>query len=316
MLAEDAVNQCLHLDPTNYTSITPDQGPADRCIDQAACVDVYLKDGCTTAAEAGTGTVYHYCKVCLYWSDDRNCPKEDPKDTISHVCAGDEFLPVVPAPGLPAVEGATNKVEPFKGGVDDRYCQYVRFAASDEHARVYFTVKDGNGACLPAGQSSLNVTLGGIQASCSGPRTVNNTLAGCGRGDQENECLWEFKIPNPSKCQETKAQCPPKPPSPSPPRPPRPPRPPPGTPRPPAPPRPPRPPPSPPRPPRPPRYPEECKDPKSNGGNPGDGNSGGGSDNSGGNNDNNDDNGNIDNEDNKGNKGNKANKVNKVKKDK
>ncbi|KXZ43291.1 hypothetical protein GPECTOR_95g680 [Gonium pectorale] len=116
---------------------------------KASCVDVYLKDGCTTAVEAGTGTVYTYCKVCLYWSNARNCPKRDPGDTISHVCAGDEFLPVVPAPGRPAVIGATIKVEPFRGGVDDRYCQYVRFAASDEHARMYFTVKDGNGACLP-----------------------------------------------------------------------------------------------------------------------------------------------------------------------
>ncbi|KXZ50425.1 hypothetical protein GPECTOR_16g599 [Gonium pectorale] len=147
-------------------------------------------------SEAGTGVSYMYCSVCLFWTEERGCPK-DPRDSISHVCSADEFLSVIPAAGQRPATGATSKLNSWSSGSENRYCQWVRFNQSSNYTDVYFTVKDGSGSCLAAGQSSLDVTIQGLGATCTGPRTVGGKRAGCDKGDQANECLWKFVVPKP-----------------------------------------------------------------------------------------------------------------------
>jgi hypothetical protein len=110
---------CLYDDPYNTTTVAANKnGPADTCLNQAACLSVYFNSSsCTTTSESGSGAVYTYCRVCLFWGDDRNCPKDSTKDTISHVCSGDQFLPVIPGSGGAPVQGNTSKLQSWSGGV-------------------------------------------------------------------------------------------------------------------------------------------------------------------------------------------------------
>ncbi|KXZ49363.1 hypothetical protein GPECTOR_22g957 [Gonium pectorale] len=169
-------NACV-LNTGAYSDVDPtdDNGAAVTCRDQFNCIDLLFDGDCTTATEQGTGIAYHYCKVCLFWSQGRDCPKST-SDAISHVCAADRLLGVVHTPGQPPATGdsSTGKQENWDDGFNERFCQYVRFNATDQFQHVYFTVKDGANAnlCLLSNETSLNVTLGGIQASCSRPRVV------------------------------------------------------------------------------------------------------------------------------------------------
>ncbi|EFJ49171.1 hypothetical protein VOLCADRAFT_90034 [Volvox carteri f. nagariensis] len=244
------VPSCVHSDPTNYTYVDTDiSGPADSCYDQAGCLD-FLADSTTCRTISTSTGSWLYCQFCIFWSDVRNCPK-DAVDTISHVCSADEFWTpgVITSAGAEPTIGATNKLNTWASYSDDKYCQWVRWnnsAGASAWADLAFTVKDGTQACLSTGTPPLNVVINGIAASCQGPRTVNGVRAGCGQGDQANECLWTFRVPRPGtpsfKCSNVS-------PPPSPPRPPSPPPPPPPAPPPPPRPPPPRPPPLPPLPP-------------------------------------------------------------------
>ncbi|GLC58381.1 hypothetical protein PLESTB_001352700 [Pleodorina starrii] len=152
---------------------------------------------CTTVTVAVGGTAWLYCQVCLYWSNDRGSCVKSTQDTVSHVCMADQFFPVIAASGGQPTVGNTAKLNNWNDGVGDRYCQWVRWNSSNYDTEVVrFTVKDGSGTCREAA-SPLQVTLQGISATCQSPRVVNNTLAGCGTGDQTNECLWTFNVPRP-----------------------------------------------------------------------------------------------------------------------
>ncbi|GLC69476.1 hypothetical protein PLESTF_000834900 [Pleodorina starrii] len=72
---------------------------------------------------------------------------------------------------------------------------WVRWNSSNYDTEVVrFTVKDGSGACRDV-SGPLAVIIQGIPGTCEPPRVVNNTLAGCGTGDQFNECLWTKPAP-------------------------------------------------------------------------------------------------------------------------
>ncbi|KXZ42970.1 hypothetical protein GPECTOR_109g213 [Gonium pectorale] len=160
-------------------------GPAYSCANQAACLDLYFSDSCVTAAEAGSGMAYTYCKMCLFWGNTRNCPKK-PTDAISHVCAGDEFLPVVGNWSTSPVVGATAKLNTWKSGSNNRYCQWARWNTTSDYTDVYFTVKDGSGNCLTGSALVLNVTIAGVSATCQRPRTVNGIRFDCLHSDPSN----------------------------------------------------------------------------------------------------------------------------------
>ncbi|KXZ41215.1 hypothetical protein GPECTOR_644g756 [Gonium pectorale] len=143
-----SVPQCVHT-TTNYTNVAADiSGPADSCRDQAACLDVHVDSStCVTATESGTS--YLYCRVCILWSDARNCPK-DVTATVDHVCAGDEvFYPgFISNAGAAPVMGVTNKTTGWRAYSADRYCQWARWTSTQVTTDVVFTVKDGTGSCL------------------------------------------------------------------------------------------------------------------------------------------------------------------------
>ncbi|GIL44854.1 hypothetical protein Vafri_2312 [Volvox africanus] len=235
---------CTHSDPSNYTYYTTDiSGPADSCTDQSGCLDFLADSGTCRSITTTTGT-WLYCQFCIFWTDARNCPK-DAVDTISHVCSADEIWTpgVIPSAGAEPVLKATSKLEGWSAYSNNKYCQWVRFNATATWVDLAFTVKDGTQACLPANAQPLTATINGISATCQGPRSDSSgTRAGCGTGDQANECLWIFRVPRPGtqgfKCSNVSPPpsppTPPRPPPPSPPPPPKPPSPPP--PRPPTPP--------------------------------------------------------------------------------
>ncbi|GLC69474.1 hypothetical protein PLESTF_000834700 [Pleodorina starrii] len=187
---------CVFSNPGNYSNYTGDpKNGIESCTDQAGCLDVYMDGGtCTTVTGAVGGTAWLYCQVCLYWSNDRGSCVKSTQDTVSHVCMADQFYPVIATSGGQPTVGNTAKLYNWNDGVGDRYCQWVRWNSSNYDTEVVrFTVKDGSGACRDAA-SPLQVTLQGISATCQSPRVVNNTLAGCGTGDQTNECLWTFNV--------------------------------------------------------------------------------------------------------------------------
>ncbi|KAG2445129.1 hypothetical protein HYH02_008597 [Chlamydomonas schloesseri] len=221
-------DDCLYGNVANYSNPGPYEKPngAETCVDQANCLDVYVRSGsCSLAADAMTNTIYMYCEVCIYWDNTRGGCGKSASDSISHVCAGDQFLPVIDTKGGAPVIGDTNKLDSWKAGVDNRYCQWTRWEDTDTSPQtVSFTVKDGNGQCVAPGADPLAVALRGISATCQAPRVdeATQSLAGCGTGDQPNECLWSFEIPRPGTPSFTCAPNPPpapKPPSPSPPSP-------------------------------------------------------------------------------------------------
>ncbi|KXZ49362.1 hypothetical protein GPECTOR_22g956 [Gonium pectorale] len=111
-------NACV-LNTGAYSDVDPtdDNGAAVTCRDQFNCIDLLFDGDCTTATEQGTGIAYHYCKVCLFWSQGRDCPKST-NDAISHVCAADRLLGVVHAPGQPPATGgsSTGKQENWDDG--------------------------------------------------------------------------------------------------------------------------------------------------------------------------------------------------------
>ncbi|EFJ39488.1 hypothetical protein VOLCADRAFT_100903, partial [Volvox carteri f. nagariensis] len=127
---------------------------------------------------------------------------------------GDEFYPVIATAGGQPAAGNTQKLDGWSNGAENRYCQWVRWNSSNfDTELVHFTVKDGTGACRDA-PGPLQVTLQGLTATCQAPRVVNNTLAGCGTGDQANECLWSFNVPRPGTSAFKCASSPPLPPVP------------------------------------------------------------------------------------------------------
>ncbi|KAG2489384.1 hypothetical protein HYH03_012214 [Edaphochlamys debaryana] len=222
-------------------------GPAVTCADQAACLNIFYDAGNCVPMNGFT-----YCKICIYWDNSRGkCPKAV-ADTISHRCLGDEFIPILAQPGSTPAAGNTWKINGWASGRSAMACQWVRWETTDYFAQsVAFTVKDGNGLCVSPGSGPVTMTMAGLAASCQPPRTENGVLAGCGKGDQINECLWTFSVPRPGaegfSCNKSPRSPPPWPPPPPPsprPSPPQPPSPPPRPP-----PRPPRPPPDPPSPP-------------------------------------------------------------------
>ncbi|GFR39931.1 hypothetical protein Agub_g7, partial [Astrephomene gubernaculifera] len=209
---------CLYSNPGNDSGIVAGnkKGGIETCTDQAGCLDVYV-DGRTCSMTQGSGGSWLYCQVCLYWSDNRDaCVKSD-TDTVSHVCMGDQFYPVMPTAASSPAAGNTYKLESWSAGVNNRYCQWARWNSSNYGTEtVRFTVKDGSGTCRDVA-TPLAVTLQGVSGTCQSPRVVNNTVAGCGTGDQDNECLWSFNIPRPGTPDFKCAPRPPSPPSPSPP---------------------------------------------------------------------------------------------------
>ncbi|KAG2452915.1 hypothetical protein HYH02_002258 [Chlamydomonas schloesseri] len=193
---------CAHSDPGNYTSVSglAASGPAATCRDQAACLDVFYTDDCSFNIPVD-GVPYTYCQVCLLWQDaasnGRGCPKPA-SGTLSHVCAGDQFLATLSDSGASPVVGATAKRNTWYPGRAQRYCTWARWTSEEQTVPVTFTVKDASGACLPSPESPpLSVVLNGVPATCQNPRTVNGTLAGCGSGDQVNECLWTLQVSKP-----------------------------------------------------------------------------------------------------------------------
>ncbi|EFJ43503.1 hypothetical protein VOLCADRAFT_96399 [Volvox carteri f. nagariensis] len=223
-------------------------GGIETCSDQAGCLDIFMDSG-TCKTVTGSNASWLYCEVCLYWSNVRGTCAKSTGDTVSHVCMGDEFYPVIATAGGQPAAGNTQKLDGWSNGAENRYCQWVRWNSSNfDTELVHFTVKDGTGACRDA-PGPLQVTLQGLTATCQAPRVVNNTLAGCGTGDQANECLWSFNQPSPAKPPS------PQPPPPQPPSPPKPPSPQPPPPQPPSPVKPPIPQPPPPQPPSPPKPP-------------------------------------------------------------
>ncbi|PNH06500.1 hypothetical protein TSOC_007131, partial [Tetrabaena socialis] len=162
------------------------RGPGGpRLLTPQACINVWYSDSCVRGTVAGVAV--QDCQLCLFWDNSRNCPKGVATDSISHICSGDQFYNVIPSAGSTPVTGATNKRNTWWGGGNQIYCQWIRFNGSDATTTARFTIKDGNGLCRPAGASPLGVTINGLSATCEGPRTVNNVLAGCGTGDQANE---------------------------------------------------------------------------------------------------------------------------------
>ncbi|KXZ47585.1 hypothetical protein GPECTOR_34g744 [Gonium pectorale] len=174
---------CLAAGPSSPAPDGPlPPGPAVSCTSQAACLEVLFSNAsCVTAAEAGSGAdvTYTYCPVCLAWGAGRGCPKRpDAGDRMGHVCSGDRFLGVLPGPGAARVVGATAKRDGWAPGWDGRYCQWARWAPDSSTTALYFSVKDGSGACREAGAPPLDATLAGLSASCQGPRTVDGSRAG------------------------------------------------------------------------------------------------------------------------------------------
>ncbi|GLC76448.1 hypothetical protein PLESTF_001782500 [Pleodorina starrii] len=149
---------CTYWNKGNYSynGIGSAKGGAESCVDQADCLDLYINGGtCTTVASTG-GTSWLYCQVCLYWNNDRgSCVKASP-DTISHVCMADEFYPVIATSGGQPTAGNTAKLEGWRSGIANRYCQWVRWNSSNYDTEVVrFTVKDGSGACRDGEQLSM-----------------------------------------------------------------------------------------------------------------------------------------------------------------
>ncbi|KAG2486849.1 hypothetical protein HYH03_014532 [Edaphochlamys debaryana] len=153
----------------NFTQATPKNGPASRCIDQAACLNINYVNRCT--ARNASGVSYTYCQVCLLWDNSRNCRKRAGSETLSHVCAADMSFPVIPGDGLAPATGQTFKRNDWQGGLSAAFCQWVRWADGEASVPVRFTVKDGNNPCLESGTEPLSYTLNGLAATCQGPRT-------------------------------------------------------------------------------------------------------------------------------------------------
>ncbi|KAG2432434.1 hypothetical protein HYH02_013004 [Chlamydomonas schloesseri] len=217
---------CIYSDPTNYTTMTPggvyrpitmgdSKGGVETCGDQAGCIDILL-DGtqCVTVPRTDIlGSYWLYCPVCLIWSNARGTCAKSVQDTISHICTGDEFMPVILNPGGACTAGDTNKLDGWSSGSGGKYCQWTRWAADNYAPRnVSFSIKDGSGSCRRG-----SYFIQGLAATCQPPRVVSDTLAGCGKGDQLNECLWTITVPRPGTPEFNPA-----PPSPSPPTPPSP----------------------------------------------------------------------------------------------
>ncbi|KAG2493726.1 hypothetical protein HYH03_008239 [Edaphochlamys debaryana] len=248
-VAEGPSNTTCEYSSNVYSGLpTPAaSGPAVTCADQAACLNIFYDAGNCVPMNGFT-----YCKICIFWDNSRGkCPKAV-ADTISHRCLGDEFIPILAQAGSTPAAGNTWKINGWASGRSAMACQWVRWETNDYFAQsVAFTVKDGNGLCVSPGSGPVTMTMAGLAASCQPPRTENGVLAGCGKGDQVNECLWTFSVPRPGaegfSCNKSPRSPPPWPPPPPPsprPSPPQPPSPPPRPP-----PRPPRPPPDPPSPP-------------------------------------------------------------------
>lgn len=86
----------------------------------SACISIMYTDDCVTTNLGALGTVLD-CSVCLYWDSSRNCPKSANSDSISHICAGDQFYGVIPSPGALPIVGATNKRNTWWGGSDRKW---------------------------------------------------------------------------------------------------------------------------------------------------------------------------------------------------
>ncbi|KAG2443131.1 hypothetical protein HYH02_009542 [Chlamydomonas schloesseri] len=167
-----------------------------ECVNQANCLDLYYDSAKCQWRIGSDGSLYLYCPVCLrYPRDSAMCPGTS---SIEYLCAGDELSTVLPSDGG----------EPVPGGIAVQsgwapytsYCQWVRWRHDDfTQQPIYYSIKDGTGACVRRAGNSVNVTLQGVDAMCTAPRT--NALgkpAGCkGNDNVDNECLWRLRVPRP-----------------------------------------------------------------------------------------------------------------------
>ena len=131
--------------------------------------------------------------MCLrYPRDSTMCPLTS---SIEYLCAGDEVSTVLsgdtgePVPGGIAVQS--------NWGPSSRYCQWVRWQQDDfEPKEIFYSIKDGTGACVRRAGNSVNVTIQGLDAMCTGPRTNPfNGPAGCqGNDNVDNEVSTIYSV--------------------------------------------------------------------------------------------------------------------------
>ncbi|KAG2428031.1 hypothetical protein HXX76_012016 [Chlamydomonas incerta] len=167
-----------------------------ECVNQANCLDVYYDSAKCEWRAGADGNAYLYCPVCLrYPRDSTMCPSTS---SIEYLCAGDEVSTVL----------SSNTGEPVPGGIAtlpgwapySNFCQWVRWRQDDfAQQPIFYSIKDGTGACTRRAGASVNVTLQGLDAMCTGPRqNAFGKPAGCqGNDDVDNECLWRLMVPRP-----------------------------------------------------------------------------------------------------------------------
>ncbi|KAG2427974.1 hypothetical protein HXX76_011961 [Chlamydomonas incerta] len=167
-----------------------------ECVNQANCLDVYYDSAKCEWRASSDGNLYLYCPVCLrYPRDSTMCSSTS---SIDYVCAGDEVSTVL----------SSETGEPVPGGIATQsgwgprsnYCQWVRWQQDDfEPKEIFYSIKDGTGACTRRAGNSVNVTIQGLDAMCTAPRkNPFNGPAGCqGNDDVDNECLWRIMAPRP-----------------------------------------------------------------------------------------------------------------------
>ncbi len=124
--------------------------------------------------------------MCLrYPRDSTICPNTA---SIEYLCAGDEVSTVL----------SSDSGEPVPGGIAlqsgwgprSNYCQWVRWQQDDfEPKEIFYSIKDGSGACVRRAGNTVNATIQGLDAMCTGPRkNPLNGPAGCqGNDDVDNE---------------------------------------------------------------------------------------------------------------------------------
>ena len=82
-------------------------------------------DSSTCAMVSGGSTSWLSCQVCLYWNNDRGSCVKSTKDTVSHVCMGDQFDPVTATSAGQPTTGNTAKLDGWRDGIASKYIAWA-----------------------------------------------------------------------------------------------------------------------------------------------------------------------------------------------
>ncbi|KAG2443093.1 hypothetical protein HYH02_009507 [Chlamydomonas schloesseri] len=185
------------FNPCVLSGVSSEKTPGGtECVNQANCLDLYYDSAKCQWRIGSDGSLYLYCPVCLrYPRDSAMCPGTS---SIEYLCAGDELSTVLPSDGGEPVPGGIAVQSGW--GPRSNYCQWVRWQQDDfEPKAVLYSIKDGRGACVRRAGNSVNVTIQGVDAMCTAPRTnAFNAPAGCqGNDNVDNEPKVPARIKRP-----------------------------------------------------------------------------------------------------------------------